>query len=144
MRSMSGMDVVSPGCARRHEAAKFPWVDGRALHVDGDVQPHRPRPAGSRQEQRLIEMPGDVFGSFDKGRILGNAADHGNDLALLVAQLPQPGNRRRRQAGGALDLARNDDHRHRVGPGAENAVQRIDAARAGGDVQDRRLSAMRA
>jgi hypothetical protein len=87
--------------------------------------------------QGLVEVPGDVFGTFHHCGIFCDAARHWHDLAFLVAQLTQARYRGGGEAGGALDLARDDDHRHRIGPGTEHPVEGIDAARAGGHVQHR-------
>ena len=87
--------------------------------------------------QRLVEMPGDVFRARHHRGVFGDAPHHRDDFALLVAQLAQTRHRHGGQAGGALDLAGDDDHRYRIGPSAEDAVHRVDATGTGGDIQNR-------
>ena len=88
--------------------------------------------------KRLIQMPDNVLRMFHHGRIFGDAAHHRDDLAFLVAELPQARYRRRGKTRRTLDLAGDNDHRYRIGPGAEYAVEGVDSTGAGGDVQHRR------
>ena len=125
------------GIYRRHEAAQRRCINHGALHVDRDIQPDRTGPAACRQVKRLVEVPSDIFRRFDYGRIFGDAAHHWNDFTLLVAELAQSWHGRGGQAGRALDLSGEDYHGNRVGPCAMDAVQGVDAAGAGGDIQYR-------
>ena len=113
---------------------------GRRLKVDRDVQPHRAGPARGGQRQRLRQHAAQFFQRADGPGALGERPQHVDDGYFLVAQLAQPGHGRVRQRGGALDLARDHDHRDRVGVGAVHAVQRIEPAGAGGHVHQRRLA----
>ena len=66
-------------------------------------------------------------------RVLGDRLDQADDVDLLVAELAE------RQRGAAderlpLHLARDDDHAERVGPGAEDAGDRVGGAGARRDV----------
>ena len=93
----------------------------------------------------LAERPGALEGGGGVLRIeqaddcLADRAGHGGDVHLLVTQLAQAGHRGGDEVGGALDLARNDQHRNGVGEGPVDAIKRVDAARPGGDVDDARL-----
>ncbi len=122
----------------RYEASQSGWVDRRALNVDRHIQPDRAGATGSRQVQRLIEVPGSILGVLDQSSILGDTTHHRHDVAFLIAQLPQSRYPHRCQTRGAFDLAGEDDHRYRICPCAEDPVDRIDAARAGCQVDNRR------
>ena len=104
------------------------------LHVDRDVHPHRAGAATGGDVQRLLQLEAHALRVGQQDGVLGDRLGHAHDLGFLVAELAQPGHRVGGQAGLALDLARDHEHRHRIGPGAEDAVERVDAAGAGGDV----------
>ena len=76
--------------------------------------------------------------------VLGDALDHADDVDFLVAELTHVGDAVGGHAGLALDLAGEDQHGDGIGPGAEDAVERVDAAGAGGDVEDAGVLVMRA
>ena len=70
----------------------------------------------------------------------GDRLGHVDDRPLLVTQLAQAGDGDEVQAGLALDLAGEDQHGDGVGEGAEDAIQGVDAAGAGGDVDHSRFA----
>jgi len=73
-------------------------------------------------------------GSSTSYCIFGNVRDHGDDVGFLVSELAQARDPQRAHAGFTLDLAGDDQHRNGVGPRPEDPVERVDAARSGGDV----------
>ena len=60
--------------------------------------------------------------------------DHGDNVGFLVAELAQSSDAQCAHAGFTLHLAGDDEHRHGVGPCAENSVESVDTAGPGGDV----------
>ena len=96
------------------------------LHVHRNVQPAWPRPPRLRQVPRPLQMIRNRLWLIHPHRILGNPLHHADDVDLLVAQLPQVGNAVRPHARLALRLPGENQHRDRVRPRAEDAVQRID------------------
>ena len=105
------------------------FVDEGALHVDRDVDPHRALATVSCEVQGALDLVAHVEGVGEARGVLGDARNHGDDVGLLVAELPHAQPRVRGHARLALDLARDDHHRQGVGPGSEDAVQGIDRAR---------------
>ncbi|MEO7941655.1 MAG: hypothetical protein ABIR55_23755 [Burkholderiaceae bacterium] len=66
----------------------------------------------------------------------GDGLHHAHDLGFLVAQLAQTRHGCGGEAGLAFDLARNDQHWHRVGPCTEHPVHGVDATGAGGHIHN--------
>ena len=120
---------VLPG----HIALERLGFDLRRLHVDRNVEPHRPRSSRRREMPRLVELMRDAQRVGHDRRVFGDRRRHPHDVHFLIAELTKAGNRRRGQTGLALDLSGQHDHRNRIGPRAEHAVQRVDAAGSGGD-----------
>ena len=118
---------------RRIEAAQAIGIDHRRLNVDRNVEPHRTGSSILRQPQRLFNQEADLGGVGDQRRELGDRGDHRDDVGLLIAKLAKA--RRVRAQGFALHLARQDDHRDRIGVSAVDPVERVDPARPGGDVE---------
>ena len=111
-------------------------IDHRSLHIHGDVQPARSRAAMFRQKNCALEMIADRLGLGDRLRILRDARDHADDVRLLIAELPQLADQSVRQEQRlALHLPGNHQHRNRVRPCAEHAIQRVDPAGTAGHVE---------
>ena len=109
-------------------------VDLARLHVHGHVDPAGAGPSRRGQEQHPFQVVTNTLRVRDEDGVLGDAADHADDVHFLVAQLAQAGQPVGGHAGLALDLAGDHQHRDGVGPGAEDAVEGVDGAGAGGDV----------
>ncbi len=106
------------------------------MNVHWNIQPAWAGPA------ILCEMPGalEVIGNgvrvVDEDRVLRDPLHHADDVDFLIAKLAQVSQTIGGHAGFALYLSREDQHRDRVGPRAKDAIQRIDAAWAGGYIHD--------
>ena len=68
--------------------------------------------------------------------VLRHLLDDVDDVDFLVAELAQRGHVVGGHRGFTLGLAGEDEHRHGIGVGAEDAVDRVESARPGGDVDE--------
>ena len=64
-------------------------IDRRCLHINGQIEPYGPWPSKGRQMQRPFKVVSNAGGIVDQCGIFRDAADHGNDIRFLIAQLPQ-------------------------------------------------------
>ncbi len=121
--------VVEGRLTGRLELPQRGRIDARALEIHRNVDPAGTGPPRRRQVPRPAEFVGDVFRVAQEHRRFGDLLHHGDDINLLIAKLAQPRNVLKRHAGLPLDLAGNDDHRYRIGKGAEDPVDGVDASR---------------
>ena len=108
----------------------------RRLHIHRDIQPAGAGPAVLREIPGALKVIGDRFRVADEDGVLRDALHHADDVDFLIAELTQVRQAIGGHAGLALHLSGEDQHRDRVGPRAEDAIQRVDAAGSSGDIQD--------
>src|ERR1035441_6057105 len=99
-------------------------INGRGLYVHGNIKPARSRAATLRQVPGALQMIANGEGIIDEGCVLGDAANHGDNVGFLVPELAQSGKTARAHASFAFYLARDHEHGDGVGPGAKDAVKR--------------------
>ena len=124
-----------PAALRRHRIpAGWIQVDGGSLHVEGDIDPHRPGAAVERQVNGLFQVVADRCWIQDRHRVFRERPDDGNDIDFLNTELPHTERSavRGEHAVGTLHLAGEKQHRSGIEPGAGHAGDGVGAARAGG------------
>ena len=121
---------------RRIIAPKTSGIDGGALYVHRNVEPTWAGTPTLRQMPGALEVITDGERVVDRHCILGDVRDHGNDVCFLISELTQAGDASSAHAGFTLHLPGDDQHRNGVGPSSKNSVEGIDAAGAGGHVND--------
>ena len=92
------------------------------LHVLGDVDEHRARPAGARDAERFADHVGKPGHVVDKIVVLGDVQRDAGDVHLLERVAPDLLERH---------VPRDGDQRHRVEHGRSDARDQVRRARAG-------------
>ena len=73
---------------RRFETRQLFRVDHSFLHVEGNIQHYRARPAFLAQPQGLFEFKSDVFRIQDHLGVFGDRGRHGDNVRFLKPDLP--------------------------------------------------------
>ena len=126
-------------------AKTSPRIDQRGLHVDRDIEPAGPGPPGLREVPGALQVIADRVRVVDEHGVFGDAARPWRRCRLPDRQLAQAGD----AAGARMQVSRFTWPEMTsigigIGPCAKDAVERVDAAGAGGDIDHAGVPLMRA